>query len=785
MKPESLTLQELFESSVRYVVPIFQRTYVWKEEEQWEPLWQDIMAVCELVDTSTDQDSISPHFLGAIVLQNTSSGPKFIAAREIIDGQQRLTTLQLLLDAVQEVVEQYGYSDDSEALEQLVLNKIKVHKESDRFKVWPTLNDQGAFLQVMDNDTTVEKEHKSSQIVKAHEFFKKKTLEYAFPESSADGGEDSGKDDGGVGEDIGEADVSLLAKERLQTLSIVLCSYLKLVAISLDPEDDAQIIFETLNARGTPLLASDLIKNFLFQQAVNDNGYRVSLYNQYWKNFDDEWWQQKTGAASHKAARIENYTHYWLITRRKKEILKDRLFGEFKKYYIESNKSLEDFLEDFRKDSTIYQQAENNTIGGYPQIFWDRIVNVLKLNVVIPVFLWAIAQPEETLSASQRNKFLKVIENWLMYRKVCGFPMSGLNKEIVIILQKVSHNPEKAGDIAEEHLASNASESNLWPTETMVRDALTTTQVYRKFNNALVRCLLEAIENKRRGFFPETSLTGNVGEGRSEQRCPKKCHIEHIMPQSWEKNWTKPDSPYDIEMRERNLHTLGNLTLLGAKLNGQASNNAWVYPGENHSSNNGAQNTGANDKTVGKRELFRQNSVILMTVDVVDNNPVTWNDAKIEQRNTKMIDEFLKIWSRPDTPLNTQGKKKQPVSRTFTKPTETVRKELEEFIYSDNFPEKYKFQNVALEYLTNPQVTPKTITELGYAANTGEAYNLLAFLKTIFEGKPVGGETMEGQLSRTVKNQFLKTDDNLPPSEHLSPEARNHLENIINSINAT
>src|SRR6476646_4180354 len=99
MLAEALTPADLFGYHVRYVVPLFQRPYVWNRRDQWEPLWDDIRAVAQrLLDAPATSARIAPHFLGAIVVEQAPTKVGSVAVYHVIDGQQRLTTLQLLLD---------------------------------------------------------------------------------------------------------------------------------------------------------------------------------------------------------------------------------------------------------------------------------------------------------------------------------------------------------------------------------------------------------------------------------------------------------------------------------------------------------------------------------------------------------------------------------------------------------------------------------------------------------------------------------------------------------------
>jgi len=133
----------------RLLVPLFQRPYVWNEEQQWEPLWRDLERVANrlLENPATAQQ---PHFLGAVVFQQLPSPTSDLQQRTVIDGQQRLTTLQLLLDALHSEIAQTGATMPAARLEPLIANAPAFCKlAEDRFKIWPTNRDRPAFNEVM------------------------------------------------------------------------------------------------------------------------------------------------------------------------------------------------------------------------------------------------------------------------------------------------------------------------------------------------------------------------------------------------------------------------------------------------------------------------------------------------------------------------------------------------------------------------------------------------------------------------------------------------------------
>ena len=181
MDTNILNPKDLFQKNIRYTIPTFQRHYVWTQEDQWEPLWEDVRNVAENFleelsrsggDSVEAEQRTSSHFLGAIVLQQVRVSVREIDRREVIDGQQRITTLQLLLDAIQFVCEQKDFRPSATLLSKLVLNDKDLigDNESHVFKVWPTRSDQEAFRHAMHNGLAVN-DFEESLIVQAHKFF--------------------------------------------------------------------------------------------------------------------------------------------------------------------------------------------------------------------------------------------------------------------------------------------------------------------------------------------------------------------------------------------------------------------------------------------------------------------------------------------------------------------------------------------------------------------------------------------------------------------------------------
>ena len=156
-----------------FVVPLFQRPYVWSEELQWQPLWQDVRRMAEL--RLNDPSTAARHFLGAIVLQAQDSAVSTLETRNVIDGQQRLTTLQLLMDAAAAVLEEAGHDMLAGRLDAFTHNPANfVSAGEARLKLRHTNRDRAAFDEVMEAEPPVDHEglkHAGSLVVGAHKYF--------------------------------------------------------------------------------------------------------------------------------------------------------------------------------------------------------------------------------------------------------------------------------------------------------------------------------------------------------------------------------------------------------------------------------------------------------------------------------------------------------------------------------------------------------------------------------------------------------------------------------------
>jgi hypothetical protein len=306
------TPQMVFMQPQRLVVPLFQRPYVWNEENQWEPLWNDVTRATDRL-LHQPHGRHQPHSLGAVVLQQVQNPIGRMQTRTIIDGQQRLTTLQLLLDALHAELRAVQALVPAARIEPLIQNADPFCSNAeDRYKVWPTNRDRAAFNAVMGAKSTINYAivgQRGERMVEAHRFFSEQAREWlSIPERHAD------------------------VQTRAEAIETVVRELLQMVVIDLTADENAQEIFETLNARGAQLTAADLIKNFIFQRLYESGGDVEAAYRDHWKAFETGFWETEISVGRLRYPRSSVFLNHWLVASTGEEVVAREIFDRFKRF---------------------------------------------------------------------------------------------------------------------------------------------------------------------------------------------------------------------------------------------------------------------------------------------------------------------------------------------------------------------------------------------------------------------------------------------------------------------
>lgn len=385
MKPDTHTVQQLFEHDVRYVVPLYQRSYVWDEGHQWEPLWEDILAL--LQHQEGGGSSLWSHFLGALVLEQEQMAPGQIPHFTVIDGQQRLTTLQLLVAAAASEMAAFGADNDAALLRELVENNPRRATGTQQLKVWPTNANRNAFIAVVspDGPPPGHVDDPNNRIDEAYTYFRKRVAEYLS----------------GVDEDDGHTEQpdragAKLAAPRAERLRITISHLLKVVSITLEADDNAQVIFETLNARGTPLLSLDLVKNAVFHLATRQQRDADALHEQVWRpQLDDDYWQLMRRQGRLNRPIGELFLMHWLTMRVEETTSATEMFATFRQYVLQPAGDAEALIRELVSDAAVVRSFDSQPPGTPEAAFFARLA-ALDASTVMPIVLLLFRSAEVT-----------------------------------------------------------------------------------------------------------------------------------------------------------------------------------------------------------------------------------------------------------------------------------------------------------------------------------------------------------------------------------------------------
>jgi hypothetical protein len=624
MKANTVELDDIFDPNVFFQVPLFQRPYVWNEEVNWEPLWEDIQA---LLDRRLRTGNSRAHFLGAVVLEQLRSEAGTMETRLVIDGQQRFTTLQLFLMAARNLANQHGAKRLAATFTGLVENdENRVRNPNEKFKLWPTNSDRLAFktihacrsLDELDKTLKAKRELLGSNLVGAYRYFHGKLAEWLAGEL----------DD----EDDKPALAHLTPEDRLEVLWQVVDSGLQLVVINLDEQDETQVIFETLNARGTDLLPADLIKNYLFRRAQNEGANVEDLYGNHWERFETEFWRNEIKQGRITRPRIDLFINHYLSLMTLDEVKTTHLFQAFKSFAEQGQpaagaslpypKDAAGHIEQLARYADVFLALQDPKKHPVLETFMRRL-EAVDTATVYPLLLHAYAtfMPHDQAAF---DRVLGVLESFLMRRLITGATPKNYNRLFIDLIRAV----EKAGGVSAqtiaEQLAKGSGDSTKFPTNEELLVAVFEQPMYDRMTRPRVRAVLEALDAAAQSDKSEVLPL------------PTNLTIEHVMPQTWETHWPLPDEAKIDALTEQKaaarrsvmLNTLGNLTLITGKFNSSLQNAAWT----------------------SKRPELLTYAKLNLTQYFHGAAADTWDEAAIRLRTEHLFKQLLKIWPDIERP---------------------------------------------------------------------------------------------------------------------------------------
>lgn len=622
MKANAAPLLAIFEKKLRLEVPLFQRQYVWTLEQQWEPLWEDIARKFgEYLEGRRDGPV---HFLGAMVLDQRQTPTTHVEKRQVIDGQQRLITLQIFLAAFRDFCRKAASEDLAAECELFLLNKgMMADPEVDKFKVWPTQLDRRQFADVVGSGSRAHVENKNPlvwkkyarkaqprpRMVEAYLYFYDQLAQFFI-------GSDS---EPPLGEDVAIA-------ARLEDCFQALRGALHVVAIDLDQDDDAQVIFETLNARGEPLLPADLLRNFIFLRAAREGENQEQLYEQYWKQFDEAFWRVEVKQGRLSRPRSDLYMQHFLASRQTVDIPVKHLFVEYK-HWIKKAKPFPTIREELA--ALARQGVHFRRIIDAPKsdvlFSLASFLDAFDIRTAYPLLLFLL---DADLSDVEWGRVTTILQSYLLRRAVCGYTTKNYNRVFLQLTRALRETGASSQGIS-DHLSRLPGESTVWPDDGDFKEAWMLKHAYQVLQNQKLVYLFRRLDVEYRTSKNEDiQITGPLT-------------VEHIMPQNWLDHWPLQDGtngmpPSEVwtasaedkraratKFRHALVQTLGNLTILTQPLNSAVSNSAWTT----------------------KRPALM--SASLLPINQPLSALATWDERSIAKRGEELYGHAVRIWPGP------------------------------------------------------------------------------------------------------------------------------------------
>ena len=501
------TPQKLFSGEMQFVVPLFQQSYSWKSK-QWKTLWDDLLFL-------PDMEAGRQHFIGSVVMHPTNTVPTGVSKYAVIDGQQRLTTLFVLLVALRDTARATGNERLAERITDTYLAN-KYAPAHERYKLLPTQADRAAFRQIADGAPGVEAV--PGLITEAFGYFRQQLGDWV-------------KNDA----------------ERAEEMLRLVLERLSLVSITLNDDDDPYLVFESLNAKGMQLTAADLIRNYLFMKIHPDQ--QDALNERYWMPM-----QLALGDS------LTVFIWHYLMRHGGNVPLSD-VYLSFRK--ATAGRDVPEVLAELARFAPTYARMlhpELETQRPAVQRAMHRLHRT-RLTVAYPLLLRFYDQVRtgEQMAESTLLAVIDFLENYALRGFIARRGVGGANKSMQTLATRTNQldrDPEALLLDIRTYLATQN-----YPNDADVYKALQEQPLYHHAGERHTRTklLLDTLEEDL-SSKETVALTG--------------LSIEHIMPQTLTPAWRAalgPDAERDHQLL---LHTLGNLTLTG--FNSELSNSAFA-----------------------------------------------------------------------------------------------------------------------------------------------------------------------------------------------------------------
>ena len=567
MKGSELRLIEYMEGSKkRFIIPVYQRNYDWKIEN-CKQLYDDLIQVIK--------NNSKTHFFGSIVSVYEPSGrnTEFL----IIDGQQRLTTMSLLFLALYNLLEEKIIISEDESLKDQIYEDFLVDKyqpQEKRMKLKPIKNDQKAFSKLFNSKDDYIKDSNL-------------TINYSY-----------------FYERIQKQEITI------DELFDAICR-VEIINITLNNEDNPQLIFESLNSTGLDLSEGDKIRNYILMGLPKQK--QDEYYEKYWNCIE-------------KCTKydVSSFIRDYLSVKQLVIPSQKKVYINFKKYVEDSSLKIIEILEDLLSYAKRYNILLCGKTSSKELNSCINRLNRLETTVTRPFFLEVLRLYDENqINLNEVAEAFSITESYLFRRTICDLPTNALNKIFLLLNREIMRYDGTDSNYIEKLKFALLSKKDRarFPNDDDFSLMFTEKPIYQ-MNSKNKIYILERLENF--GTLEDKDIYRHYDEGEYS--------IEHIMPQHLTPAWIKELGDSYEEIHDTWLHRIANLTLTA--YNSKYSNSTFV---EKKTMKNGFEDSGIRLNTyVSKKDK--------------------WTLAELRDRNDYLLKRALDIWAFPSTNYKPQEK---------------------------------------------------------------------------------------------------------------------------------
>lgn len=567
-----------------FLIPLYQRKYSW-QQKQCQRLFADLIKVHEM--------NLYSHFFGSIVSVKASQTENDLL---IIDGQQRITTISILILAAINAAankdmkyENEEYIKDTK--EKFLMAKYRRHVDR-KIKLRPIDEDMKAYDALFTNDEEEMKVYEDSMIIGNYRFF------YNLIKAQQD----------------------LMFEDLIEAIERLI-----IIDICLDSNDNPQLIFESLNSCGKDLEEADKVRNYLLMSESKED--QEEYYYKYWSKIEK-------ATDGEPTMFIRDY-----LTIKNKVISKiEDLYFDFKTYDEEKGMSRKDLLEEMLKFARYYRQAGKGETESKKLNKKLKQLASIGSNVCMPYYMIFLDYAQEhNLSEDVQYQVFDIIENYWARRIICGWPANVMAKTFALLHSDVlrifsaheKRNVELDVSYAEvmKYVLLKKQGTGVFPSDTDIKENFPTRQIY-KLPSSYRAFLFERMENLNSHEY-DNEIIDKMNDG--------KITIEHIMPQHLSPQWKQDLGPDAELIKEKYLHTFANLTLSGYNMEYNNRPYAEKWAGYSYTKK---------DRETGVEKLYTvygyKDSAFKLSNYMKTHT--RWTETELQERGEILLNNFLQLW---------------------------------------------------------------------------------------------------------------------------------------------